>query len=432
MGDQLTKVDARLTGMNPEVAEQARAALRRHVLEPLAKRCVDAEYGGFLVEFDDRWQPVGPQEKTLEHASRSTVAFALMERAMPGEGCEQLARHGCAFLKSALWDAADGGFFAQVDREGRPLFEGLKHPHAVTYAVRAFLASEPYLPPGEGRMWAERALAWLEDVTWDRAHGGYWGSYRRNNEIYPDGANLPTRDGLDPIGLTTGFKEVNTLGDAIEMLTMCVAYGMGGKCGDRLAWLIDLVSERLTDPGGALPYLYRSDWRPVPDLVRMGQQFQMAHRVLAVAEMKGVVKTSRLLTDFGLSSARHPAGGFCLAVSGEGRRWPSSGPSADLRQWWVQLEAARAMHALACQESIDDDARSAYGRARDEQWAFLRDHFFDDEFGGIREVAVAPGTRRRTRLPEWLRRREPSGSRKTHGWKDPLHEVETFLALIQD
>jgi mannose/cellobiose epimerase-like protein (N-acyl-D-glucosamine 2-epimerase family) len=419
---------------NQEIAEQAGDALRRHVLEPLVSRCIDREYGGFLVDFDDQWRAVGPHEKTLEHASRTTIAFALVERAMPGLGCAQLVRQGCAFLQGVLWDAAHGGFFARVDRGGRPCWEGLKHPHAVTYAAQAFLLAEPCLPPGEGRLWAQRALGWLDDVAWDPEHGGYWGSYRRDNERYPDGARLPTPDGRDVLGQTPGFKEINTIGDAIEMLTACVALGVGGRCADRLAWLVDLVVDRLTDSAGVLPYLYRPDWRPAADLVRVGLQFQMIHRLVAAAATSGAmgpVTRSRELGDFCLASARHPSGGFCFAVSEVGRSWPSSGPSTDLRYWWVHLEATRALHALATHEAIDPDARARYGQARDEQWAFVRDHFFDTRYGGIREVAMEPDAPSHTRLPRWLRPRppEPSPLRKTHGWKDPFHEVGTFLAL---
>ena len=31
-------------------------------------------------------------------------------------------------------------------------------------------------------MWAERALAGLDEFAWDPAYGGYWGSFRRNNQ----------------------------------------------------------------------------------------------------------------------------------------------------------------------------------------------------------------------------------------------------------
>jgi mannose/cellobiose epimerase-like protein (N-acyl-D-glucosamine 2-epimerase family) len=426
--------------LNPEIAEQARGALRRHVLEPWASRCIDREYGGFLVDFDERWNPAGPHDKTLEHASRSTMALALLHQALPGEGCDVLARHGCAFLQSALWDSAHGGFFAQVDRSGAPSWDGLKHPHAVTYAAEAFLLAESCLAPNEGRRWATRAMQWLDDVAWDQIHGGYWGSFRRNNERYLDGAPLPTADGRDMVGLSPGFKEANTFGDSIESLTWFVTLGVGGRCAERLAFLVDLVVNRLTcDPVGMLPYLYRRDWQPVPDLMRVGLQFQMVHRLISAAAALGFGTAAAVaracdLADFCLAKARHPEGGFCLAVSADGRQWPGTGPSSDLRQWWVQLEAVRAFGELATHADVDPDARDRYARACEEQWAFTRDHYFDTKFGGIRELPVRSNRTSYKRLFRFLKppANSPQPRRlKTHGWKDPLHEVGVFIALSE-
>lgn len=417
---------------NGRIAEEALIALRRHVIEPLTSRCVDNEYGGFLVDFDERWRPAGPQDKTLEHASRMTSAFALMARALPGEGYDQLVRHGCAFLKDVMWDAQHTGFFVKVDRNGRPFWDGLKHPHAVTYATEAFLLAQPFLAPGEGRSWAHRAISWLNDVAWDTQHGGYWGSYRRSNERYPDKAFLPTPDGRDVLHNTPGFKELNTLGDAIEMLTVCVEHDLADGCAARLEWLVNLLIDRLSDEGGILSYLYRRDWKPVPDVVHVGLQFQMVHRLVAAAAVTGAcepVTRSRELCDFLLASARHPSGGFCYAVTADGRTWPATGPSTDVRQWWVQLEAVRALHVLAVHEAFDSDARAAYGRRRDEQWQFVRENFFDEKFGGIREVPIEPNLQWRSRLRRWLRRSGASKPHKTHGWKDAIHEVGTFLTL---
>lgn len=418
------------------IADQARAALRRHVAEPLMPRCVDREHGGFLVDFDDRWRPIGPHDKTLEHASRMTTAFALVDGVLPGEGFDRLVRHGCAFLQEALWDADHGGFFARVDRSGKPSWDGLKHPHAVTYAAQAFLLAAPHLAPGEGRRWAGRALDWLNDVAWDRLHGGYWGSYRRDNERYPDGARLPTDDGRDVLGLPPGFKEINTLGDAVETLTAFVTLGLADRCADRLASLVDLVIDRLSDAQGMVPYLYRRDWHPVPDLLRIGQNFQLVHRLVAAAAATGAtgaVARSCDIADFCLASGRHPSGGFCFAVAAGGRTWPATGPSSDQRQWWVQLEAVHALHVLARHPAVDPDARARYAVARDEQWTFVRDKLFDARFGGIWELALDPNPRLFGRLPRWLQPEPRSRRRlrKTHGWKDPFHEVCAFLALSQ-
>jgi mannose/cellobiose epimerase-like protein (N-acyl-D-glucosamine 2-epimerase family) len=387
------------------------------VLEPLVPRLIDHEYGGFLVDFDDKWKPAGPQDKSLEHAVRTTRAFALLDEAYPGCGYDRFVRHGCAFICDAMWDHAHGGFYVRVDRGGQPLWEGLKHPHAVTYAAETFLLAEPYLPPSEGIAWENRALDWLENVAWDPTHGGYWGSFRRDNERYADGAKLPTPDGRDVFGLTPGFKEINTQGDAIEMLTRFEARRPDPRRAARLQWLVDLVTTRLTQPGGILPYRYLRDWRISPDLARVGYQFLMARHLLAATagkEMPSVVAGVRELVDFCLRSARHPEGGFSFAVTSDGRSWPRSSPWCDQRQWWVQIEAVHVLHVLANEPTLEPADRARYLEARDAEWAFLRDVFFDNRHGGIREFPLefaAP-------LPL-----------KMHCWKDPGHEVGALIAL---
>jgi mannobiose 2-epimerase len=421
------------TGRLP--AEQAANALRRHVLQPLLERCVDETYGGFLVDFDERWEPVGPHDKSLEHATRTTISFALLDRAMPGEGCDRLVRHGCAFLKEVMWDREHGGFYARVDRSGQPLWDGLKHPHATNYAARAFQMSEPYLPPGEGEAWAERALTWLDDVAWDESYGGYWGSYRRDNELYPAGSRLPTPDGRDIFGLPAGFKEINTLGDAIEMLTSLLERGSGSRSADRLTWMVDLVCDRLIDPDGLLPYSYRRDWRPAPDLLRVGYQFMMARHLATVPSssrpIERLIRQCCQLVDFCLTSARHPRGGFCFAVSAHGRSWPATGPATDVRQWWVQFEAAYTLHFLGRHTSVEPERRTRYRAAFEEQWTFVRTHFFDARHGGVREEPEVASAPRRFKAP---RRRSAPDARETiplksHPWKDASHEVGTLLEI---
>jgi cellobiose epimerase len=416
------------------IADEAREALRRHVLEPLLPRCADREYGGFLVDFDDRWRPVGPHDKSLEHAARTTIAFAILERAFPGEGCEEMVRRGCAFLQEAMWDREYGGFYARVDRRGRPLWNGLKHPHAVNYCARAFRMAEPYLAAGDGELWVGRALAWLDDVAWDARHGGYWGAFRRDNQRYADGTRLPTPDGRDIFGLSTGFKEINTQGDAIEMLCLLLERAPEPRHASRLESLIDLVTGRLIDADGVMPYAYRPDWRPVPDLLRVGYQFMMARHLAAVradsTRTAALVARSRQLVDFCMAAARHPAGGFCFAVTAGGRSWPATGPASDLRQWWVQLEAIYTLHVLAQHESIEPDARARYRAERDAQWAFVTGAYFDERHRGLRELPPgAPPPRWRAALRRLARRPAAALPLKSHPWKDASHEAATFAAL---
>jgi cellobiose epimerase len=419
--------------MNEEsIGAEARDALRRHVLAPLMTRCIDREYGGFLTDFDERWQPHGAQEKSLEHAARTTIVFALLAQAMPGQDYERFARHGCAFLQQAMWDDVHGGFYARVERSGRPLWEGLKHPHAVNYVVRAFLLAAPFLQSGEGEAWAVRALTWLDDVAWDEEHGGYWGSYRRNNERYADGAVLPTPDGRDIFGLVPGFKEINTLGDAIEMLAGLEAAFPQRGYEKKLLRLAALFVAGLMQPNGVLPYRYLPDWRPAPDLVRVGYQFQMARHLLApeIAGVPRLLEQVREMVEFCFRSATHPAGGYSFAVTADGRAWPATGASTDERQWWVQIEAVHTLHVLGSESRIEPEARERYRLARDRQWAFFRENFFDERNGGIHELPrELPGAAagKGARWPRQKTHHERGA--KSHCWKDASHEVGAFLAL---
>jgi len=418
--------------LSTPIAQKAVDALRRHVMTPYLRHCIDEEHGGFLVDFDERWRPCGPHDKSLEHAARTTLCFVILDRLLPGEGCDRLARHGFSFLTDAMWDRQHGGFFALVDRTGRPLWEGLKHPHGITYVARAFRLGGAIVPNAD--LWANRALDWLDTVAWDENDAGYWGCYRRDLARYRD-RPLPTRDGKDPLARLPNLKEINTQGDAIATLSAFVSSGAEGRCLERLDTLVRLVTERLIDPSGAMPFTFRRDWHPVAGLVWIGHQFQMA-RALAQAKCSPDLKRqalarSRELTDFCLSLARHGEGGFRFAVNADGCTWLEEGAPSH-RSWWVQLEAVHALHVLSHHDAVDPEARARYLGARDEQWTFVREHLLDTQHGGVHEFpkgAIARPARRRflRRLPV------PSASgQKSHRWKDPFHEVELLTALAFD
>ena len=101
--------------------------------------------------------------------------------------------------------------------------------------------------------------------------------------------------------------------------------------------------------------------------------------------MKAALARACDLVDFCLSSARHPAGGFCFAVTADGRAWPATGPSTDLREWWVQIEAVHALHMLANNKLVEpaarvpDTVRLAMNNGRSCAIAL-----FDERHGGIR------------------------------------------------
>jgi len=415
------------------LAAQATDALRRHVIEPLASRCVDSEYGGFLVDFDARWQPTGPHHKSLEFVTRLTTAFALLHAHFPDDGLDVLARRGCEYLQEVMWDSDNGGFFACVDRAGVPRAKGMKHPHANTYAVRCFLLNAPLIGDEQSASWIERSLEWLDEVSWDPVEGGYWGSFTIDNQRYEPGAVLPTDDGRDVFGLAPGFKEINTQGDAIDMQVSLIKAGSPFGSSDRLSWLAQLITERLFHETGTLPYLYLPDWRAAAELARVGYQFIMAGHLLSASDVidnERLLPTACRLTQTGMLRGLHPQGGLVFAMPEDGRRWPHIGGPSDDRLWWTQLEAIHTLHLLSRRPDVDGAQRAQFISWRDMMWRFLVDQYFDEEFGGIREVPPPATPTWKRQAINRARRTDPlADQRKTYVWKDPLHEVTTLLSL---
>ena len=410
--------------------------LRRHVVDCLVPVCRDESYGGFLVDFDDRWRPTGPHVKTLEHVARTTASFARLHRLFPLEGLDALAARGIEYLKDTMWDHANGGFFTAVHRSGEPCYDGLKHPHGHAYVNFALVSATELLPNLEPEKWIGRTMGWLDDVAWDTAHGGYWGSYRRDNTRYEGDTALPTLNGRDPLAVSTGFKEINTLGDSFEMLLMLDARSSVHLNRERLAWMEELVCTRLVRANGAVPYLYHRDWSVALELPRVGYHFQLVRHLLRADALHSsdcaLAETALRIVTGALARARHPDGGFVLALAEDGRHWPTAGGLADERQWWVQFEALHAFHLLANHRALATGCQTRFAQCRDEQWRFIADCLLDERYGGVREVplvSTAPWLQPRKWAQAWRGRPQAP---KTNGWKDPWHEVSCLLSVIEE
>lgn len=415
------------------------------VLNPYVERCLDSQYGGFLVDFDALGQPDGAHHKTLEHAARTTLAFGQLCRARPTAGYERYFESGLRFLRECMWDSKHGGFFAIVERDGTPLWNGLKHPHGVTYALRSIALAGSLLGSREADRWLSEGLDWMNTVSWNPVHGGYTGTYRRDNTPYAPDERVPTDFGDDPLGLPVGMLEMNTQGDAIHMLHDALVFGDVSAVRATLLTLVDRVAASV-QPNGALPFLLLPNWTPTPTPGRTGHQFQLVRRLVdagrALERAEETWELALRLTLHGLRRCRHPVGGFPLEMSSVGHMWSTLGSSADARQWWVQLEALDAFSLMASHPMTPDDLAAELLGARDAQWSYFQSNFVDREYGGTFELAM-PGDRSsvsegraRTSVPKrFARRSTPTpGQRQTaklHGWKDISHEVAVLLDLAQ-
>ncbi len=346
--------------------------------------------------------------------------MARAARLYPGRGYEEAARHGYAFLTEVMWDSAETGFFTIVERGGKSLQRGRRHPHGHTYAIQAFIELAPLVGEATARRWTQRTFEWLENVAWDRSHGGYYGYYERDNRrVVPDG--LAPDFQLDWIGTPLGLKDFNVLQDAFAALTAITACDWDARAASRLDWHVRLFLDRLLR-FKLIPHYYSADWSPVPDIPRSGQSMQLIASLLtATARSAEGVAACKLLATICAQFFAHRDGGYSFARSIN--PWVSRGVDLRVpeRLWWVQAEACRGWLRLALLCPDDAACRTAFAR----QWVFVEDRLVDPRYHGFYESAE-DGDSAQLQETDQVEK-----IHKTHIWKDVSHEAHMLMDAVE-
>lgn len=375
-------------------------ALHRHALDPWFPRCLDREHGGFLCDFDARWRPRGAHVKMLEFQARQTRVAALGCRLHPEdpawrEACVQ----GYEGLRTGLWDAELGGWYACTDRAWAPLDNGEKHAHGTAYAILACLDVARTLGDDAALQRAREGFDWLDAHAWDRSHGGYWGWMRRDGRVYadePDSAPRPR----DHMGLAAGRKSVNVAGDMVETLTEAHHRDPRDLTAERLATLVEHFDGWFAEHGH-LPVAYHADLSAASSVAHGGYPVQASWRLpLARAVLGGDLTVGPVERGYrSAGSAVRGRTGF--VADGKVRE-----------EWWMQFELLRS---LVLQAAIHPDEAPALLREAAAHLERVQRAYLDKRHGGV------------SQLP----RRALRPSHKGDRWKDGSHEAMAFSACAR-
>lgn len=412
--------------------EEFEQALKRHVLEAWFPRSLDLAHGGFLCDFDRTWTWCGPHEKLLEFQARQTATAAAACLMYPAERqYRDAALHGFRYLRETMWDRDAGGWYHRLDRQGRPLDAATKHAHGTAYAIHACVPVYDATGEPAALDLAREGFEWPERCARDPVHGGYFGFMKRDGTVIRDPSQSPLGSASDHLGTEIGLKDVNVHSDMLETLVHLYRARPDARVGERLAEMVDIVSQRMLVPStGALHDFVTPDWRPVPHISRAGHEFQAAYRLTLLDGVTGDPSRLHHLAELILRHAdrymldpRH--GGFFFAAPGV---LPREVQGRDLRArakvWWVQAEALRAL--LAVSRVVPE--REMYLERLEVLWRYFQREFLDSEHGGIYHYGLDV-------VPPWRRRLgarfAPAGvTRKGHAWKDASHDGRALLYCV--
>lgn len=395
----------------------------RRLMSVWFPRTVDATCGGFLCDFDHRWRPTGPHCKMLEYQARQTLAAARAGAHLPGSApLREAAMHGFRYLEERMWDAAHGGWYRALDRQGEPLEGGTKHGHGYAYAISACVACYRLTGDAGCLSLARAAFQWLDAQAHDADCGGYHVFYERDGRPILSADRAPeTGQVFDPIGTPIGLKDANTNSDLLKCFAELYAVWPDALLGARLAELLRIVRDRLVVGPGVMHIFAHPDWTPLPELARYGQIIRSATILIAAAQALGesagaTTAVAGRMIDRMLEVAWDPRhGGFHLAGSAFGRSYIEDAVVyVPNKRWWVQADGMKALATLA-RHSRADARRYLDYLAR--LWRYIEDHLIDARAGGWFATGLDA---------DRAARRWPKATK----WKDVSHETEALLDCI--
>lgn len=173
--------------------------LQNYIIPFWLERGTDAEYGGYLTEFDDKGVFNGTGVKNIVTQARMVWGFsALMPFAKPVHEplMQEAARQGVTFLLDAFWDKKHGGFYWLLNRDG-----SIKDPSKLTYGQSFGLYALAqyaltYKDP-KALEYAEETFDLLQKYASDTFHGGYYENIEEDWSISKGGAYAGDRKSLD-------------------------------------------------------------------------------------------------------------------------------------------------------------------------------------------------------------------------------------------
>jgi putative membrane-bound dehydrogenase-like protein len=356
--------------------------LRKGLLEVWYPRCLDREHGGFLCDFDWRWEPKGQQPKTIVFQARNTWLAAQAAVRYPDDPRYlQAARHGFNFLRDRQWDGEHGGWYWKLDRAGNVTDQtrGVKHAYGIGFGIYACAEVFRATRDPQALELARGGFEWLERHGHDDKSGGYYEYFARDGSRITDVQSNPLGGDRDAIGTKLGLKSMNTHIHLLEALAALYQVWPESRVARRLNEVFELVRDRITAPPGAMHQFFRPDWTPVPGLDSFGHDVETGYLLMEAAEVldkaddAGTRAVAKSLVDHTLDYGWDKDRGG-VHESGEVR-----GPVHDKRKvWWAQAEALNAFLTMA--RLYPDDPRD-YRKLFERQWDYCKANCIDAQNG---------------------------------------------------
>ncbi|HSB29510.1 MAG TPA: AGE family epimerase/isomerase, partial [Pyrinomonadaceae bacterium] len=400
-----------------KLAAEMEVTLRRDVLGVWFPRAVNKESGGFDANFTRDWQRTNSEGKFSVFQGRMVwvASQVMMHRPELKQEYQPIVVHGFSYLNDVLWDKERGGFYWGLDDRNSTSsrFTDGKHLYGISFGLYGATAAYQATKDQQALDLAKKTFHWLDEHAHDSINGGYFEWLTRDGKAVQSKGG-PTLEAVPVAGFPIGYKSMNTHIHLLESFTQLYEIWPDDLLRKRLQELLEIVRDKICVEPGVMNLYFTTAWQPIPDHDSYGHDVETAYLILeAEAALRHTpgVKTehmAKLLVDHAL------AYGWDDSNGGFYREGTTFGAAEDKRkEWWVQFEGLNAL--LLMHEKFGKETNT-YFKAFKMQWAFIRDHQIDKEYGGVFDTIERDGS-----VTDYT---------KSRIWKECYHETRALLNTI--
>ncbi|HEX7585439.1 MAG TPA: AGE family epimerase/isomerase [Prolixibacteraceae bacterium] len=377
-----------------KVRAELSESLNKQLLDIWYPRTIDSIYGGFLSDFDYKWDMKGPQNKMIVTQSRHVWTCSTVAEFYPEKKAYYLkiASHGVQFLKDKMWDKKLGGFFNLVDREGNVLKMGktdriMKEAYGNAFAIYGLAAYVRQTNDTSALNLAKKAFLWLDQHSYDPKFGGYF------QFLEADGT--PLKNGFNG----TPPKDQNSSIHLLEALTELYRVWPDPVVKERLLMMLGLIRDKITTPKGYLQLFLNQDLSPLSfrdsteevrkkrwilDHISYGHDVETAYLMLEASEIAGLkndtltLRKAKKMVDHSIETGWDKSVGGFYEAGYYFKDQDTVTIIKDTKNWWAQAEGLNSL--LMMSELFPNDPHH-YKSLFLKEWEYIDTYLIDHEHG---------------------------------------------------
>lgn len=325
--------------------------------------------GGFYGEVGIDNQPLAAAPRGLIHNARILYFFSRLARLSGAAEHRECAQHAYDYIARHFYDGDQGGYFWQLDAQGRPL-DNRKHLYAQAFTLYGLSAFYQLSGEYTVRAQVQELVALLERHGRDQVWGGYLESFTADWQLMAANRLCET----SPIAA----KTLNTHLHLLEAYSAWAVASGDASARAPVKELLKVLGERMVDgrTGHLRLYLQRS-WQDCSQQISFGHDieaswlFDKALQAAQDADLSAHIgPIAQQLAEVSLAEAWSPRGGI---RDGQDLH---TGQHSEERTWWAQSEAFVG-YLYAWQRSGD----SRFAQRALAIWQFIFDQHRDERLG---------------------------------------------------